>query len=154
MKKIKFIKQILTLISSTVGLILLIVFARIFLGKAEFYELVRDYWYFWVPWLLLFIFLIAIFPLASLYWKKTVKKLEEAYGFVEGGLYDVVQNDGSVSRNLTYVRIYRGNNTKNGQINVLFTRQSKYRGDYITREIVMKYNTIWQVVRIDYLGEE
>ena len=81
-------------------------------------------------------------------WIKRAQSVKDEFDLVEGQAYDVLQNGGRTTSNLTFIKIYRGNNSANGNINLLFTKRASYQGGTIEREVVIKYGSIWNVTKL------
>ena len=100
-------------------------------------------------WFWFLIPLLAIGIIVAVYLRyKMLKDATESLGLIEGETYEVLQNGGKVNKDLTFIRAYYGNRSKNGSINFEFTKNKKYRDEYITESVVIKFGSIWQVVRL------
>ncbi len=106
---------------------------------------------FWlVPCFIIFvIILVLIVVFTRISWQNKVKKIKEELDLIEGCTYNVTQNSGRTLKNLVFVKIESGNQSKNGNINLIFLRNSKYRNEDIQKEIVVKYGSIWKVEKVD-----
>ena len=113
----------------------------------------------WIS-LIAIIFIILITIVLSIYetkkWNNKIEEIKEEFGLIENMLYNVTLNNGRTIKNLTFIKIYKGNNSANGYINLLFVKQSKYRDGFTEKEVVIKYNSIWKVNKISasYTDEE
>lgn len=92
---------------------------------------------------------ISIIIYAECCWKKKIKSIKNEFNLVEGCSYNVIQNGGRTLKNLVFVRITTGNNSINGNINIIFVKNSNYRDSTIQREIVVKYGSIWKVEKLN-----
>lgn len=104
------------------------------------------------------IFIIIAVPIALIIvvavwsnylWEKKVRAIKQEFNLVEGGSYDILQNNGRMTKGLTFVEIYHGNSSINGNINLLFIKHARYRDGTIEREVVIKYGSIWKTTKLD-----
>lgn len=147
-------KRVLKIIKIISAIISVIVPVAVVFALAGEY-IIRGLEYFWpvvVGVVAVIIFLTVIFVCIAIHeqkkWKELVEGIKKEFDLDENGIYDVVQNGGNVLRNLQFVKIYNGNRSSNGRLNILFIRHSKYRGDIIEKEVVVKYESIWKVYRV------
>lgn len=102
-----------------------------------------------VLFVLFIIVAIAIAFLSSYFSKKRLEEIEQELGLVQGALYNVTTNNGNRSLNLIYDHIAYGNKSHNGNINIYFIKNSKYRGMITQKEVMIKYGNIWKIDRFD-----
>ncbi len=147
-------KRVLKIIKIISAIISVIVPVAVVFALAGEY-IIRGLEYFWpvvVGVVAVIILLTVIFVCIAIHeqkkWKELVEGIKKEFDLDENGIYDVVQNGGNVLRNLQFVKIYNGNRSSNGRLNILFIRHSKYRGDIIEKEVVVKYESIWKVYRV------
>lgn len=93
------------------------------------------------------VFSIAIAVVGIYLSKKRLEKIIAELGLVQGEEYTVITNNGNRLLNLTFDRIAYGNKSENGNINIYFIRDSKYRGIITKKEVMIKYGNIWQISR-------
>lgn len=79
--------------------------------------------------------------------KKRLAEIEEELGLTSGNTYDIITNNGNKHLNLTYSHIAYGKQSQNGRINIYFTRPTSYRGSYVQKEIMIKYDNIWKIAK-------
>lgn len=83
------------------------------------------------------VFAIVVCAVSAYLSKKRLTDAVESLNLVCGNHYDITLRNGNKHLNVTYSRISYGNKSKNGNINLYFTKNSK--------EIMIKYDTISQV---------
>lgn len=93
--------------------------------------------------------IIAVCLISAYLSKKRLEEVVTKLGLVQGALYNVTTNNGNRHLNLTYSHIAYGNNSQNGRINVYFIKDSKYRGTITQKEVMIKYENIWKIERLD-----
>lgn len=81
--------------------------------------------------------------------KKRLEEVISELGLVQGKQYNVITNNGNRLLNLTYDHIAYGNKSQNGNINIYFIKNSKYRGTITQKEVMVKYGNIWQIYHSD-----
>ncbi len=92
---------------------------------------------------------IAIALVSSYLSKKRLEEIVSEFGLVQGAQYNVTNNNGNRVLNLTYDHIAYGNKSQNGNINIYFIKNSKYRGTLTQKEVMIKYGNIRNIDRID-----
>lgn len=92
---------------------------------------------------------IAIAFVSAYLSKKRLKEIISEFGLVQGSHYNVTTNNGNRLLNLTYDHIAYGNKSQNGNINIYFIKNSKYRGTITQKEVMIKYGNIWKIDRLD-----
>lgn len=102
-----------------------------------------------VLFVLLIIAAIAIALVSSYLSKKRLEEIVSELGLVQGAQYNVTNNNGNRVLNLTYDHIAYGNKSQNGNINIYFIKNSKYRGTLTQKEVMIKYGNIRNIDRID-----
>lgn len=95
--------------------------------------------------IVLFVLFIAIIIVSTYLSKKRLEEVISELGLVQGEQYNVITNNGNRLLNLTYDHIAYGNKSQNGNINIYFYRDSKYRGTITQKEVMIKYGNIWQI---------
>lgn len=93
------------------------------------------------------IFIIAAIAI-SVYNKKRLQEIREELDLEEGAKYDAILNNGSKMLNLTFTSIGYGKQSQNGRINLYFLKDTKYRGSYYQKEVMIKYGNIWKLNKI------
>lgn len=91
------------------------------------------------------LFSIAIIFVSAYLAKKRLEEIISELGLVQGEQYNVITNNGNRLFNLTYNHIAYGNKSQNGNINIYFIKNSKYRGTITQKEVMIKYGNIWKI---------
>ncbi len=100
--------------------------------------------------LVIFIIVCVLIGAITLYIsQKRLKNVVSELKLEQGGLYNVTTNNGNRYLNLTYNRISYGKRSQNGNINIYFIKNSKYRGTITQKEVMIKYGNIWKIYRLD-----
>lgn len=90
------------------------------------------------------IFIVAAIAISA-YNKKRLQEIREELNLEEGAKYDAILNNGSKMLNLTFTSIGYGKQSQNGRINLYFLKDTKYRGSYYQKEVMIKYGNIWKL---------
>ncbi len=104
--------------------------------------------------IVLFIVSIVIIIVSKYLSKKRLEEIISKLGLVQGEQYDITTNNGNKFLNLTYNRIAYGKKTQNGNVNIYFIKNSKYRGTITQKEVMIKYGNIWKISCSDTLTSE
>lgn len=97
--------------------------------------------------IVLFILFIVIIIISTYLSKKRLEEITLELGLIQGEQYNVNTNNGKRLLNLTYDHIAYGKKSQNGNINIYFIKNSKYRGAITQKEVMIKYGNIWQIYR-------
>lgn len=83
----------------------------------------------------LFVLIVLVICFISAYLsKKRIEDIISKLGLIQGSHYDVITNNGNKLLNLTYDHISYGNKSQNGNINIYFIKNSKYRGTIVKKK--------------------
>ena len=77
--------------------------------------------------------------------KKRLREIIEEFNLTEGDTYEVTQNGGRTIKGLVFQEIYYGKRSANGNINLRFIKQTTYRGETSSKEVIIKYGSIWKI---------
>lgn len=84
---------------------------------------------------------LAIYIVSAYLSKKRLEEVVTKLGLVQGAHYDVTLLNGKKQLNLTYNRVAYGNKSKNGNINIYFTKNGN--------QVMIKYGNISCVSRVN-----
>lgn len=78
-----------------------------------------------------------------------LRKATKLYKLYKGAKYDVTQTDGKIVKDLIFVKAIYGRNSEDGNISIIFAKESTFNSKPVVKEVSIKFNLIESVTEID-----